>query len=80
MMGVAKFVLGDECDHIALDGKRRRAEREAQAFGNAKDVRIHGESRVFEDDGHHDARGLAADARKRFERVAIARNLASVLR
>ena len=55
---------------LQFDLERRLAGREPGAVADAEDVRVDRDRRLAERDVEHDVRGLAADARQRFERLA----------
>jgi hypothetical protein len=76
---VAPLVARDEFRDVVLHAARRRREGEAKPVRDAEDVRIHRERGFLERDRHHDVRGLPADARQGFERLALARYFARVL-
>ena len=55
------------------------ARREVGAVRDAEDVRVDRDRRLAEGGVEHDVRRLAADARQRFQRFALARHRAAVL-
>ena len=74
MRGVAPFLRRHERGEIFFHLARRRAEREAEAMRDAKDVRIDRQRGFVESSRHDDARRLASDARERFEIFALVRH------
>ena len=78
-MREAPLFARDELRDVVLDAARRRGEGEPQPVRHAEDVRIDRERGLGKGDRHHDVGGLAADAGKRFERLAFARHFTAVL-
>lgn len=71
MMRVAPLVAGNESLQILLDVARGLSKREAQPVRDAENVRIDSERRLFEGDGHNDARRFSSDSREGFKLFAI---------
>ena len=65
---------------LQLDRERRFAAGKAGAVADAEDMRVHREGFGVESDVKNDVGGLAAHAGQRFERRAIVRHLAVILR
>ena len=79
VMGVLLELVGDEFLQRRFDRAHVLAGRESGAIRDAKDMRIDGDGRMAERRVQDHVRRLAADARQRFERLAIVRHFAAVL-
>ena len=79
MVGVMQVGLGDHLQQAQLDLERRLAGGQIEPVRHAEHVRVDGQGRLAEGDVEHDVGGLAADARQRLQRLALARHLAAVL-
>ena len=75
-----RYFSGTTSSNLHFDIERRLAGREPGAVADAENVRIDRDGRLAESDIEHDVRGLAADAGQRFQRLAIVRDLAAMLR
>ena len=70
-MRVPPLLARHESGDVFFYGAGRGAEGESETVRDAKNVSVDGERRFFERNGHHDVGRFAADAGKRFERLAI---------
>jgi len=62
VVGVAPLLGRHEARDIVFHISWCLAKRQAKAMRYSKDVRVHGESRLFECDRHHDIRGFPSHA------------------
>jgi len=76
----APLLFRHEFGDVGLDVARRFAQGETEAMRDAEYVRVHGKGGLRKRHRHHDARGLASDARQRLQRLALAWNLAAEVR
>src|SRR5690606_27579268 len=80
VLGIAPELTGQDLHEIAFDPDRVGLAREAEAPGEALDVRVDDDAfRLAERVAQDDVRGLAADAREADQRVHLRRDLAPVL-
>ena len=76
---VTQFVTGTSLITSSSTPRGVVAVVKSEAVGDTKDVRVDGKGRFVERGRHHDAGRLAADAGERLERLAVARNSATVV-
>ena len=79
MVSVAPEGLRHDLVELRLDGINGLAGRESGAVGDAKDMRVNGESLFAERGVEHDIGGFAANAGKRLQFLARLRHFAAML-
>ena len=79
VVGVDLVLGGDVLEQCQFHRQRRLALAEPGAVADAEDMRVDGDGRLAKGGVEHHIGGLAADARQRLQRFAVARHLAAML-